>query len=120
VSFYGDQKRIRQLILILVDNAIKYTPTGGEVRLKLSDSGNVLKILVSDTGEGIEQKYLDKIFERFYRVDKARSKSMEGTGLGLSIANWIVKSHQGTIKVSSIPGKETSFIALLPKEKYLI
>lgn len=116
LPFYGDEPRIRQLILILVDNAIKYTPTGGKVRLRLSDSGNFMKIIVSDTGEGIEQQHLDKIFERFYRVDKARSKSMEGTGLGLSIANWIVKSHQGMIKVTSIPGEETVFTALLPKQ----
>ena len=116
VDFYGDEKRISQLILILVDNAIKHTPIDGEVRLMVRVIGNAVEILISDTGEGIEQQHLDRIFERFYRIDKARAKSIEGTGLGLSIANWIVKSHKGTIKVSSIPGKETSFAVLLPKE----
>ncbi|WP_243454668.1 sensor histidine kinase [Desulfosporosinus fructosivorans] len=116
VDFYGDEKRIGQLILILVDNAIKHTPIKGEVRLVGRVIGNAVEISVSDTGEGIEQQHSDKIFERFYRIDKARAKSIEGTGLGLSIANWIVKSHKGTIKVSSIPGKETSFVVRLPKE----
>ncbi|ODA41372.1 ATP-binding protein [Desulfosporosinus sp. BG] len=116
VDFYGDEKRISQLILILVDNAIKHTPINGEVRLKMWVVGNDVDILVSDTGEGIEEQHLDKIFERFYRIDKARAKSIEGTGLGLSIANWIVKKHKGTIKVSSIPGKETAFTIRLPKE----
>jgi Signal transduction histidine kinase len=119
VDFYGDAKRISQLILILVDNAIKHTPINGEVRLKMRVIGNAIEILVSDTGEGIEEQHLDKIFERFYRIDKARGKSIEGTGLGLSIANWIVKSHKGTITVSSIPGKGTSFVVWLPKEKGL-
>lgn len=114
VNFYGDEKRISQLILILVDNAIKHTPINGEVRLKMRVIGNAIEILVSDTGEGIEEQHLEKIFERFYRIDKARAKSIEGTGLGLSIANWIVISHKGTIKVSSIPGKETSFTIRLP------
>lgn len=116
VDFYGDKKRISQLILILVDNAIKHTPIDGEVGLMVRVMGNAVEILVSDTGEGIEQQHFDKIFERFYRIDKARAKSIEGTGLGLSIANWIVKSHKGSIKVSSIPGKETSFAVWLPKE----
>ncbi|EGW36888.1 his Kinase A domain protein [Desulfosporosinus sp. OT] len=116
VDFYGDEKRISQLILILVDNAIKHTPINGEVSLKMRVVSNAVDILVSDTGEGIEEQHLDKIFERFYRIDTARAKSIEGTGLGLSIANWIVKKHKGTIKVSSIPGKETAFTIRLPKE----
>ncbi|WP_242832320.1 sensor histidine kinase [Desulfosporosinus orientis] len=115
VDFYGDEKRISQLMLILVDNAIKHTPSNGKVSLKMRELGNIIEILVTDNGEGIEEQHLDKIFERFYRIDKARVKSIEGTGLGLSIANWIVKSHKGTIKVSSIPGKETVFTVRFPR-----
>ncbi|WP_407311689.1 sensor histidine kinase [Desulfosporosinus sp. SB140] len=117
VDVNGDEKRISQLILILVDNAIKHTPTNGQVTISMRSISNAVEILVSDTGEGIEEQHLDKIFERFYRIDKARAKSIEGTGLGLSIANWIVKSHNATIEVSSIPGKETSFTIQLPKGK---
>jgi len=120
VDYYGDEKRMSQLILILLDNAIKHTPIHGEVRLKMRTIGNTIEILVLDTGEGIEEQHLDKIFERFYRIDKARVKSIEGTGLGLSIANWIIKIHKGSISVSSIPGKETAFTIRLPKENKLI
>ncbi|WP_027352145.1 sensor histidine kinase [Desulfotomaculum nigrificans] len=111
VEFNGDEKRIKQLVVILIDNAIKHTPAGGEVALKMANRGSSVEITVSDTGEGIEPEHLEKIFERFYRIDKARSKS--GTGLGLSIADWIVKSHHGSIKVKSSPGKGTTFMITL-------
>ncbi|AEF93252.1 integral membrane sensor signal transduction histidine kinase [Desulfotomaculum nigrificans CO-1-SRB] len=111
VEFNGDEKRIKQLVVILIDNAIKHTPAGGEVALKMANRGSSVEITVSDTGEGIEPEHLEKIFERFYRIDKARSKS--GTGLGLSIADWIVKSHHGSIKVKSSPGKGTTFLVML-------
>lgn len=73
-----------------------------------------MEITVSDNGEGIDQKHLAKIFERFYRADKARSQQKEGTGLGLAIADWIIHSHHGRIKVSSSPGKGTTFVISLP------
>ncbi len=113
VYFNGDEKRIKQLVVIMVDNAIKHTPTGGEVSMIMRNCGIFTEITISDTGEGIEHKHLDKIFERFYRIDNSRSKSIEGTGLGLSIAEWIAKSHNGSIKVSSTPGKGTTFSVIL-------
>ncbi len=115
VSFAGDENRIKQSIVILLDNALKHTPAGGQICVNLKNSLNEITISVLDTGEGIEQQHLDKIFERFYRVDKARSKNEGGSGLGLSIAKRIVESYRGDIKVSSTPGEGSSFTITLPK-----
>lgn len=112
---YGDIDRIRQLLLILVDNGIKYTPTGGRVNLELYGEGDRAVIRVEDTGPGIPEEHLPHIFDRFYRVDKARSRHLGGSGLGLSIANWIVKSHGGTIQVDSKVGQGTNFILSFEK-----
>lgn len=117
IDFHGDRTRLKQLVTILIDNAIKYTPPGGEVTLKLEPSLNGVEITVTDTGEGIDKKHLSKIFERFYRVDKARSRQSGGTGLGLAIAEWIVKGHHGNIKVSSLQEKGTTFSVFLPRRK---
>lgn len=117
VVFCGDENRIKQLLIILVDNALKHTPGGGKVGIKLRETGNELLLTVWDTGEGIPQEHLDKIFERFYRIDKARSRDEGGTGLGLSIAQWIVSSHNGNIKVASTPGTGATFTISLPKPK---
>lgn len=118
INYYGDETRIKQLAVILIDNAIKYTNAGGNVRLEVNEKGHNVEILVSDTGEGIEEEHLDKIFQRFYRIDKARSKQNGGTGLGLAIAELIVKEHSGTIKVTSIKEKGTTFLINLPNKKY--
>ena len=117
VEFYGDKTKIKQVAAILIDNAIKYSPPGGNVTLELKPSPSGIEIRVSDTGEGIDIKHLDKIFKRFYRVDKARSRESGGTGLGLSIAEWIVLEHHGTIKVASSPGAGTTFAINFPKRK---
>lgn len=114
-EFFGDEARIKQLIVILVDNAIKYTQQNGLVQVSLNLHESQIEIIVADNGEGIAKEHLDKIFERFYRVDKARSRESGGTGLGLSIADWIVKGHHGTITVASTPGKGTTFKVSLPK-----
>ena len=114
--YYGDENRIKQLMVILLDNAIKYTCPGGQVTLGLQNWGTFAEITVSDTGEGIEPEHLARIFERFYRVDQARSQQKEGTGLGLAIADWIIKSHHGRIKVTSSPGKGTTFVITLPHQ----
>lgn len=114
ITFMGDAFRIKQLLIILIDNAIKYTPSGGQVTVGLQNRDTSVEITVSDNGEGIEPEHLAKIFERFYRVDKARSQQKEGTGLGLAIAEWIIQSHHGQVKVSSSPGEGTTFVISLP------
>jgi signal transduction histidine kinase len=115
---YGDEERLKQLLYILLDNAIKYTPDGGEVNLSLSieshDKQPILHIVVQDTGVGIPVEEQDRIFDRFYRVDKNRSRQMGGTGLGLAIAKWIVEAHHGTIQVFSTVGKGSTFTVIIP------
>ncbi len=111
-DWYGDESRIKQVIGILLDNAIRHTPAGGEVKASLAKAGLKTVLTVTDSGEGIAPEYHERIFDRFFQVDKSRNDS--GTGLGLAIARWIVESHAGTIKVSSAPGKGTSFIVSLP------
>ena len=110
----ADEQKIKQLMLILVDNAVKYTPDGGKVTVgfEKAPQGRV-RFYVQDTGIGIAKEDQEKIFDRFYRVDKARSREMGGNGLGLSIAQEIVALHQGTIRVESEPGQGTRFIVEL-------
>jgi signal transduction histidine kinase len=110
----GDSQRLSQLLYILLDNAIKYTPNNGEVGLYLSREGNELCVKVKDTGIGIKKEDQIHIFERFYRVDKSRSRQMGGHGLGLSIAKWIVETHNGTINISSEVGQGTEFTIRIP------
>ena len=105
-------QKISQLIMIFVDNAIKYTPKGGEVSVNLQEKKgkkNLLTFSVSDTGIGIAKEDQEKIFGRFYRVDKARSRSMGGNGLGLAIAMGIINSHHGKVYVDSVLEKGTTF-----------
>ena len=106
----ADEQKIKQLAIILVDNAIKYTPEGGTVVVSL-ESFNLERAVfaVMDSGIGIAPEDLDKVFERFYRVDKARSREMGGNGLGLAIASEIVKIHEGKISVASKVGEGTKF-----------
>jgi two-component system OmpR family sensor kinase len=113
-AILGDPDRIKQLLLNLVDNAIKYTPKGGKVTLGLQRVEGWAQLSVADTGVGIPAQDLSHIFERFYRVDKARSRAAGGTGLGLSIVEWIVEAHGGKIDVQSGMGKGTTFIVWLP------
>ena len=110
----ADEQRIRQLVLILVDNAVKYTPEGGRVTVEFrkTEKGKVC-LAVSDTGIGISKEDQEKVFDRFYRVDKARSREMGGNGLGLAIAQEIVRLHQGTIRIESELGKGTAFLVTL-------
>jgi signal transduction histidine kinase len=106
VTALGDRDHLKQLVLILVENALKYTPTG-EVRVELTADEREARLVVSDTGLGISPADLPHIFERFYRADRARGSS--GTGLGLAIARWIVEEHQGTIAVASEVGRGSIF-----------
>jgi signal transduction histidine kinase len=110
----GDFHRCSQLVYILLDNAIKYTPEKGEVRAALSNEGNQLCMTVKDTGIGIKKEDYQRIFERFYRSDKSRSRQLGGHGLGLSIAKWIADTHKGTIHVSSEMGKGSTFTVRIP------
>ena len=111
----ADEDKIAQILLNLIDNAIKYNRPGGSVRISAEEEKESVKITVSDTGIGIPEEDLGRIFERFYRVDKARSRDMGGTGLGLSIVKHIVQTHGGRIAVDSEPGKGSSFSFFLPK-----
>jgi two-component system OmpR family sensor kinase len=111
----GDRDRLKQVLLNILANAIQYTPQGGEVIMDLSKVGEQARIIIHDTGPGIPADDLPFIFERFYRVEKARTRSKSGGfGLGLSIAQWIVENHDGTIKVESTEGQGTTFAIWLP------
>ena len=114
VAVLGDADRLKQLILNLADNAVKYMVDGGAVRLGLSKTATQARIMIADTGIGIPEEDLPYIFDRFYRVDKARTRSHGGSGLGLSIVKWIVDVHGGTIEVESKIGKGTTFYVTLP------
>lgn len=111
----GDPRRLGQLLLILLDNAIKYTPPGGQVAVRGERKGHRMEVTVRDTGPGIPPEHQEKVFERFYRIDRARSRR-EGAGLGLAIARWIVQAHRGQIKLDSEPGKGTTVTVSLPVE----
>ncbi|NUM45057.1 MAG: HAMP domain-containing histidine kinase [Anaerolineales bacterium] len=112
----GDRDRLKQVLVNLISNAIKYTPSGGEVVITLGKQGNQGRLIVTDNGPGIPPADLPHIFERFYRGEKSRirSKDGKGFGLGLSIAYWIVKGHDGRIEVSSEVGQGTTFCVWLP------
>ncbi|WP_058303386.1 two-component system histidine kinase PnpS [Gorillibacterium timonense] len=117
----ADEDRLRQILLNLLSNSISYTPEGGEIHVRAEhvpgatdDQDDRVRISVTDTGIGIPKKDLPRIFERFYRVDKARSRSSGGTGLGLSIVKHLVELHRGTIRVESTVGVGSSFIIELP------
>lgn len=116
ISFSGDDELLRRMVLNLLDNAVKYTPTGGEIWVKLARQNGNAQIVVSDTGVGITAGDQPYVFDRFYRVDKARSRAGGGAGLGLSIAAWIVEAHGGKIVLESAPGKGSSFTVKLPLE----
>ena len=98
----------------LCDNAIKYNRSGGSVAVGVRQSGDSAVLTVTDTGVGIPKESRERIFERFYRVDKSRSKEVGGTGLGLSIVKHAVMIHNGTIEVNSKPGEGTEFIVTIP------
>jgi len=117
IAFRGDESLIRRMILNLLDNAIKYTPSGGHVSIKLTGKDSSVELIVSDTGIGIPANATARIFERFYRIDRARSRSVGGSGLGLSIAKWVAEAHNGTIELDSRPGAGSTFTISLPLRK---
>ncbi len=115
ISIIANSGYMSELLINLIDNAIKYNVKGGFVRLKITDNGSYATIFVEDNGIGIPKESQDRIFERFYRVDKSRSKQTGGTGLGLSIVKHIVTYHNGSIKLMSDIGKGTKIIIAFPK-----
>ena len=111
----GDRERLEQVIMNIVSNAIKYTADGGKIEMVAGTRGKNVFIRVSDNGIGIPEKDLPRLFERFYRVDKARSRESGGTGLGLSIAREILSQHKGDIRIESVYGEGTDVTITLPK-----
>lgn len=109
---YADRVQIERLVSNLLGNAIKYTPSGGEVKVRLIRSFDQVKLIVEDTGVGIAPDHLPHIFDRFYRVPSADPE--KGLGLGLSFVAWIVKAHDGTVEVESKLDQGTRFIVTLP------
>ncbi|MEO5768630.1 MAG: ATP-binding protein, partial [Polyangia bacterium] len=114
----GDRRAIEQVLTNLVENAVKYCPDEASVTIHVSPDGaeapSTVRISVVDTGPGIEPKHLPRLFERFYRADKGRSRDMGGTGLGLSIVKHLVEAMDGKVGVESKPGKGTTFWFTLP------
>ena len=113
-DYYGDRDKLEQVLYNIISNAIKYTPNGGKIIVSAKKVYNEIYIEVTDTGIGIPEKDLSRIFERFYRVDKARSRELGGTGLGLAISKSIIDSHGGNIEIQSTYGKGTTVIISLP------
>lgn len=109
----GDEQRLGELLIILLDNAIKYSDDGAAVTVQVARDGNRVRLTVADTGRGIDAAALPHVFDRFYRADKARSREQGGTGLGLAIARWIVDQHGGQINVNSTLGKGTEVMVEL-------
>jgi two-component system, OmpR family, sensor histidine kinase SenX3 len=112
----GDETQLTSMFTNLVDNAVQYTPAGGRVEVTGGFEGSEIAIRVSDTGIGIPRASLPRIFERFYRVDKARSKETGGTGLGLSIVKHIAENHGGRVTVESALGEGSTFTVYLPRD----
>jgi heavy metal sensor kinase len=116
VTVVGDRDLLKQLVLNLVDNALKYTPEGGTVTLSLRKEGEMAKVVVEDNGPGIPPEQLPHIFERMYRAENGRRRT-SGAGLGLAISRWIASAHGGTIEVESEVGKGSKFTLTLPNER---
>jgi two-component system OmpR family sensor kinase len=112
----GDRVRLQQLFTNLIDNAIKYTPKGS-IRVTVEKNERAALVKIVDTGIGIPKEEQEKIFKRFYRMDKSRSRETGGVGLGLSIAEWIVHAHHGRIEIDSELNKGSTFTVYLPPPK---
>jgi len=112
----ADRAKIEQVFVNLIDNAIKYTPEGGRIEIRIQDQDDTVSVVVEDNGIGIPREDQERVFERFYRVDKARSRQLGGTGLGLGIAKHIVLAHKGTIRIESQVNKGTRVFVALPRK----
>jgi len=114
IKLIGDKERIHQLLVILVDNSMKFTDEGGTIAINAAAKAHTIELEVKDNGIGIPKQDISKIFNRFYQVEQSRT-DIEGTGLGLSIAKWIIDKHSGTIRVDSELEKGTRFEITFPK-----
>ncbi|MDP2661135.1 MAG: ATP-binding protein [Dehalococcoidia bacterium] len=113
----GDRDRLAQMLWNLVENALRYTPEGGQITLSLRNHQQVAELSVADTGMGISADHVPRIFERFYRIDRARSHSRGSTGLGLAIVKQVAEAHGGQVRVRSEPGKGSVFSVALPIQR---
>lgn len=111
----GDPSLLYSVWENLLTNAIKYNRENGTIDIELAESESEIEVVVKDTGVGLDAKEAERIFDRFYRADPSRDRSVEGTGLGLSIVKTIVDMHHGRVKVASQKGKGTTFTVILPK-----
>jgi two-component system phosphate regulon sensor histidine kinase PhoR len=114
LDVFGDKEKLKQVLVNLIHNAIKYTEKG-KVEILVEEENKHAKVIVRDTGIGIPENYLDRIFERFFRIDKARSRSLGGTGLGLAIVKHIIEAHNSKVTVTSKEGEGSEFSFLLKK-----
>jgi two-component system phosphate regulon sensor histidine kinase PhoR len=114
LTVYADHEGVQTILSNLIDNAIKYTPAGSRVAVQARQCGSLIVLEVADTGVGIPEQHLDRIFERFYRVDKARSSELGSTGLGLSIVKHLAQAFGGSVSVESQPGRGSTFRVELP------
>ena len=112
---YADARRLEQMLTNLLDNAIKFNREGGRVTIRHEANAGSDRISITDTGDGISPEHIERIFERFYRIDRARSREMGGTGLGLAIVKHLARAHDGEATVQSTPGEGSTFIIELPK-----
>ncbi|WP_018248598.1 sensor histidine kinase [Orenia marismortui] len=117
LAIYGDQSMLTQLLINFLDNAIKYTPSGGNIYIRAKAQNNQIEIEIKDTGIGISKEDQAYIFDRFYRVDKSRSRASGGSGLGLSICQWIIKLHKGNIEIESEVNQGSTFTIFLPQSR---
>lgn len=117
IKVYGDRDRLEQVMVNLIDNAIKYTPSGGDVIVRAYEDETMIRVDVVDTGIGIPVEDVGRVFERFYRVDKGRSREMGGTGLGLAIVKHIIVGHNGKVWAESL-GDGSVFSFTLMKVLY--
>ena len=114
LTVLGDRHRLRQLLLNLTDNAVKYNRPGGTVTLGLRSAGSIAEVTIANSGDGIQAEILPRIFEPFFRGDPSHSQTIDGCGLGLSIARWIATAHKGSVQITSPPGQITKAVLTLP------
>ena len=112
-----DEDKITQVLYNIISNAIKYSPEGGQIKFRLKELDDHIEVSIQDQGVGIPKDKLEKIFDRFYRVDKARARNLGGTGLGLAIAKEMVEAHEGKIWATSREGKGTTIFFTLPYDR---